>query len=307
MEQCKKKKQPICILGGGSNTLFLENYSGTILLNRIPGIKIHEKQKSWEIHANAGEIWHKLVKNSIHKNIPGLENMALIPGYVGAAPIQNIGAYGVEFQNLCKYVDIITLNTGKKTRLYHKECKFGYRKSIFQTKKFTHNHAITAIGLHLKKNWHPTLQHNTLKHLEKQKVTPQQIYQKICSIRKKKFPNPKLFGNAGSFFTNPIIHSNKAKTILHQYPYMPYQIQSNKKIKLSAAWLIENCGLKGYRLGNAAVYNKHALIIINTGKAHGKEIIKLAKYIKNQVMQKFSIKLKPEVRCIGKYKEIHNI
>ncbi|MCR3754960.1 MAG: UDP-N-acetylenolpyruvoylglucosamine reductase [Candidatus Westeberhardia cardiocondylae] len=293
----KKIKQPILILGGGSNILFLENYPGTIILNRIKGIKIYENQKSWKIQAKSGEIWHNIVKNSIKNNIHGLENMAMIPGYAGSAPIQNIGAYGIEFKEICEYVNVLELKTGKQQKLLVHECEFEYRNSIFQT-KLKNNYAITEIGLLLKKNWKPILKHTSLKNLNTKNITPKKIYKKICKIRKKKLPNPKYLGNAGSFFKNPTIDIKNAKKLLKQHPKIPKQIQPNKKIKISASWLIELCGLKGYKLKNTAIYNKNALIIINRGKANGKEIAKLAKHIQKKVMKKFSIKLIPEVKYI---------
>ncbi|CEN32000.1 UDP-N-acetylenolpyruvoylglucosamine reductase [Candidatus Westeberhardia cardiocondylae] len=302
--ETKKNKQFSLILGKGSNILFLENFLGTIILNRIKGIIIREKKTSWNIHSNSGETWHNLVKHTIYNNIPGLENMALIPGCVGSAPIQNIGAYGIEFHEICQYIDIIELKTGKKIRLNAYKCKFGYRTSIFQKNNFTKKYAITAVGIRLKKNWKPILTHNELKkHLNKKTITPKNIYNTICKIRKNKFPNLLSLGNAGSFFKNPIINKKLAQAIIKKHPNIPYYIQKNKKIKFLAAWIIENCGLKGFRLKNAAVYKKHASILVNTGNADGKNIIELAKYIQRKVKKKFSLKLKLEVQLIYNYKK----
>ncbi|URJ32872.1 UDP-N-acetylmuramate dehydrogenase [Candidatus Blochmannia vicinus] len=298
------KRTPVLILGGGSNILFLENYIGTILLNRIKGIFITENKMAWRLHVGAGEKWHELVTYTINKNIPGLENLAYIPGYVGAAPIQNIGAYGVELSQICEYVDVIDLYNEKKIRFFRAECNFQYRDSIF--KNCLKKYAIVSVGLKLNKKWKPVLSYHELTHLNKDSITPRQVFNFINIIRQKKLPDPILVGNAGSFFKNPIVDTNIARYLFQIYPNMPYYSQKNGKIKLSAGWLIERCQLKGYMFGEAAIHPKQSLVLINRRKiATGTEIAALALFIYNQVADKFNIYLQPEVRLIGNYGEIN--
>lgn len=294
---------PYLILGDGSNVLFLENYIGTVILNRISGMYINEVANTWRLHIGAGEIWHNLVVTCLKKRIPGLENLALIPGRVGSAPVQNIGAYGVELQQLCEYVDIIELKSGIKKRLSAIECKFGYRDSIFKH-DLRGKCIITAVGLKLSKTWHPVLQYSNLSKLHNNYVTPKQVYNTICNIRHKLIPNPALVGNSGSFFKNPIIEISLAKTLLYCYPNLPYFPQKDGKIKISAGWLIEHCGLKGYRLGSVAVHKKQALVLLNINNATGMDIIKLARYIYQRVAERFNILLEPEVCFISAYGEV---
>ncbi|PLK57793.1 UDP-N-acetylenolpyruvoylglucosamine reductase [Candidatus Palibaumannia cicadellinicola] len=297
--------RPALLLGSGSNVLFLENYTGTVLLNRIKGIVIREDAEAWYLHVGAGEVWHDLVIYTLERKIPGLENLALIPGYIGSAPIQNIGAYGVALQDLCEYVDIIQLDHGTKLRLNALECQFGYRDSIFKH-RYRENVAIVAVGLRLSKFWRPVLNYGNLKQLDTHNVTPRQIFDTICAMRRNKLPNSKT-GNAGSFFKNPLIDTKTAAQLLACYPDAPYSPQTNGGIKLAAGWLIDRCKLKGYQVGHAAVYEKQALILINIGQASGLEIATLAKYVRYIVADKFAIWLEPEVRFIGAEGEVDAI
>lgn len=294
----------VLIMGEGSNILFVDNYHGIVLLNRIKGIIIAENHTEWRLHVGSGEKWHDLVVYTINRNIPGLENLACIPGYVGAAPIHNIGAYGVELSQVCEYVDVLELSNGNKIRLYCRDCCFQYRDSIFA--KNLYKYAIISVGLKLKKTWKPVLHYPELNNLKKNSVTSRQIFNLIVLIRHEKLPNPIINGNAGSFFKNPIISAKVAYSLSKIYPQIPYYKQSNGKIKLSARWLIEQCKLKGFSLGEASVYNKQAVILINTRqRATGTEIAALACYVHNVVINKFNIYLKPEVRFIGNKGEIN--
>lgn len=302
-QQATAKNQPVLMLGSGSNVLILENFAGTVLLNRIRGIQITESADAWHLHIGAGEVWNDLVNFCLDRHIPGLENLALIPGRVGSAPVQNIGAYGVELEQFCKYVDVIQLKTGEKFRLNKTQCKFGFRESIFKHELREH-HAIVAVGLCLKKAWQPILNYGDLKHLDPQQVTPRQIYNAVCTIRRSKLPDPAVLGNAGSFFKNPIINSTEADNILQSYLNAPHHPQSDGRIKVAAGWLIEQCGLKGFKLGNAAVCDHHALVLINNGNASGREIAALANHIRQQVANRFAIWLEPEVRFVGKCGEV---
>lgn len=301
--QASARKLPVLVLGGGSNVLFLENYAGTALLNRLKGIAVSEDADAWHVHVGAGEAWHDLVNICLDQNIPGLENLALIPGCVGSAPIQNIGAYGVELQQLCEYVDVIQLKTSAKWRLSAAECQFGYRESIFKH-ELCEYHAIVAVGLRLTKAWQPVLNYSDLTHLDPQHVTPRQIYDTVCAVRRSKLPDPTLTGNAGSFFKNPVISALEAEYLLSRYPDVPYYPQPDGKVKLAAGWLIDRCGLKGYQLGGAAVHDKQVLVLINTGKASGGNIAALARYIRRQVADRFAVLLEPEVRFISAKGEV---
>lgn len=300
------KNHPVLVLGGGSNVLFLENFAGTVLLNRICGIIITEDVDAWHLHIGAGEVWHDLVNFCLDRQMAGLENLADIPGYVGAAPVQNIGAYGVELQQFCEYVDVIELKTGVKFRLNTIECKFGFRDSVFKH-ELRENNAIVAVGLRLKKDWQPNLNYADLKHLDAQQVTPRQIYDTVCAIRRSKLPNPTVLGNAGSFFKNPIISIAEADNLLQNYPNTPCYSQSDGRIKVAAGWLIEQCGLKGYKLGNAAIYDYHALVLINNGNASGREIAALANHVRQLVSNRFRIWLEFEVRFIARYGEFNAV
>ncbi|WP_159714609.1 UDP-N-acetylmuramate dehydrogenase [Blochmannia endosymbiont of Camponotus nipponensis] len=298
------KGEPVLILGGGSNILFLENYIGTILLNRIKGVFITENKIAWRLHVGAGERWDELVVYTIHKNIPGLENLACIPGCVGAAPIQNIGAYGIELSQICEYVDVIDLYSEKKIRFTCAECDFKYRNSIFRD--CLKRYVVVFVGLRLLKNWKPILNYSGLSHLNKYHITSRQIFNVVRRIRHKKLPDPVLVGNAGSFFKNPIIDIKMAACLFQNYPNIPYYYQKDGRIKLSAGWLIEHCRLKGCVFGEAAIYPRQALVLINTRKiATGTEIAALALYVYNKVADKFKIYLQPEVRLIGSNGEIN--
>lgn len=295
---------PVLILGGGSNVLFLENYIGVVLLNRIKGIFITENEKVWRLHIGAGEKWSELVIFTINKNMPGLENLAFIPGYVGSASIQNIGAYGVELSQVCEYVDVLELKNGKKIRFYSSECEFQYRSSIFR--KYFNEYAVVYVGLRLFKHWKPVLKHNEFSIFRSFQITYRQIFNLVYLMRKKKLPNPNRIGNAGSFFKNPVVSIKLMQNLFHKYPNIPYVYQTSDRIKLSAGWLIEYCSLKGCMFGEAAVYHKQALILINIRQmAVGTEIAALALYIYNKVFKEFNICLQPEVRLINSYGEIN--
>lgn len=297
-KMAKINKLPFLLIGNGSNILFIKNFKGIVILNKIKFIKITESIKKWFIHVGSGNHWHKLIKKLMKNKIYGLENMALIPGSVGAAPIQNIGAYGMEFKEVCDYVNITDLRNGKNYRLNKKECKFGYRESVFK-KKYKKYFAIISVGIKLNKKWKPKLTYSDLLYLKKKKIKPKYIFKKICEIRKKKIPNPFLIGNAGSFFKNPTISNKKAKKIKNLYPKCKFFIQKNKKLAVSAGWLISKCNIKNIQYGGAAIYKKKPIILINKNNATGKDILNLAKFIYKTILKKFKIKLESEVTIIN--------
>ncbi|WP_254901621.1 UDP-N-acetylmuramate dehydrogenase [Lonsdalea britannica] len=298
--------QSVLILGGGSNVLFLEDFEGCVVLNRLKGIEIDDTDACWHLHVGAGEVWHDLVEFTLNQGIPGLENLALIPGCVGSSPIQNIGAYGVELQDVCAYVDVLDLNTGEQMRLAHESCQFGYRESIFKH-QYRDGYAITAVGLTLPKLWRPVLNYGDLSRLDLQTVTPRVVFDSVCAMRKSKLPDPAVNGNAGSFFKNPVLPAVHANELLRQFPLAPHYPQVNGDVKFAAGWLIDQCELKGYRIGDAAVHANQALVLINAGNATSKDVVTLARYVRHQVAEKFGIGLEPEVRFIAGQGEVNAV
>ncbi len=296
-------QKPVLILGEGSNVLFLDDFIGTAIVNRIAGIEVTEKEDAWHLHVGAGENWHRLVEYTLQQNMPGLENLALIPGCVGSSPIQNIGAYGVELKKVCSYVDCVDLRSGELHRLENKECQFGYRDSIFKH-GYQNNYAITAVGLRLAKLWQPVLTYGDLTRLDPATVTPQAVFDAVCHMRTTKLPDPRVNGNAGSFFKNPVITAEQAAELLSEFINMPHYPQPDGSIKLAAGWLIDRCELKGYQVGGAAVHRQQALVLINAANATSQDVVKLAHYIRQRVGEKFNVWLEPEVRFIGAKGEV---
>ncbi|QKJ88991.1 UDP-N-acetylmuramate dehydrogenase [Paramixta manurensis] len=297
-QRCQQQRQPFLLLGEGSNVLFLEDYRGTVVINRLKGIKVEEREEAWHLQVGAGENWHHLVEYTLKNGFSGLENLALIPGCVGSAPIQNIGAYGVELKDVCEYVDVINLGDGEVFRLQAAECQFGYRDSIFKH-AYREGYAIIAVGMVLAKHWQPVMTYGELAQLDPQTVTPQQIFDGVCRMRRSKLPDPNVTGNVGSFFKNPIVSADKADEICRHYPQAPRYPQPGGEIKLAAGWLIEQCQLKGHRIGGAAVHRQQALVLINEENATGQDIVALAHEVRQRVGDKFAVWLEPEVRFIG--------
>lgn len=297
-QRSTESNEPVLLLGEGSNVLFLEDFSGEVIINRIKGISVEETKDAWCLHVGAGENWHQLVETTLKQNLAGLENLALIPGCAGSAPIQNIGAYGVELEKVCEYVDIVSLSDGICQRLNALECKFGYRDSVFKH-HYREGYAIIAVGLRLAKHWKPVLSYGDLRNLDPTTVTPQQVFEAVCHMRRSKLPDPKVTGNAGSFFKNPLVSADLAATLKIKYPDMPQYPQECGSVKLAAGWLIDQCALKGSRLGGAAVHQQQALVLINAEDASGKDIVDLARNVRQRVAAKFNVLLEPEVRFIA--------
>lgn len=296
---CKKNKHPFLILGEGSNTVFLENYQGVIVLNRIKGIYISQNKNYWFLHVQSGEKWHKLVQYTLKTGLFGLENLAFIPGYLGSAIIQNIGAFGVEIKDVCQYVDVLFFKHLKITRIYLESCSFQYRSSIFK-KRLKKDFAIISIGLQLKKKWNPIISYGPLKKIHPDNTSPRKIFNIIYQLRKKKIPDPKILGNAGSFFINPIISTHIFNNLKKNYLHIPHIYHNQNTVKISASWLIKKSGLSKYSIGGASVYNKNPLILVNQNNATAKDIIYLAKKICLTIKLKFNILIKPEVQIIAK-------
>lgn len=296
----KIEKISFIILGKGSNVLFINNYNGIVVINKLKGINLYADNDFWYLHVCSGEKWHSLVLFTLKYGIFGLENLALIPGTVGSASIQNIGAYGVSFNDFCNYVDVLNCANKKIIRFNNKDCKFDYRYSKLQN-CYKKGLIVISVGIRLKKKWQPSISYKDFKTFNSKNLHPKKIFNFICETRNKKIPNPKFIGNAGSFFKNPIINIYKAKKIIKYFPNLNlfYDKQYSYKTKLFAGQLIEECNLKGYNIGGAFVYEKHALIIINKKNATWKDIILLFKHIKLCVKKKFNICLEPEVKFIS--------
>lgn len=302
-KQAVSQNLPILVLGEGSNTLFTEDFSGIIIINRIKTITVTEDDDYWFISVGAGENWHQLVSYLIDNNIPGLENLALIPGCVGSAPIQNIGAYGVEFEKFSNYVELVELKTGNIIRIT--DGQYGYRDSIFKS-QYIKGYVVVRVGLKLNKQWQPILEYGELRNFNSHTVTAKVIFDKVCEVRRSKLPDPNILGNAGSFFKNPVIDQAQYDELIKYYPNMPAYPQTNGQVKVAAGWLIDQCGLKGYQIGGAAVHDKQALVLVNKGKAIAQDVIDLAHLVINTVRQKFNINLSPEIRFMDKQGEINS-
>ena len=212
----QQDQTPFLVLGEGSNVLFLEDFAGTVVLNRIQGIRIQDDNEQWRLHVGAGENWHQLVKSTLEKGITGLENLALIPGMTGSAPIQNIGAYGVELKDVCDYVDVLNLHNGQTERLDCQACEFGYRDSIFKH-RYQSGYVIVAVGFILPKQWQPVLTYGDLKTLDPLTASAWDVYHAVCRMRQSKLPDPKVTGNVGSFFKNPVISAAQCRSLLAQF------------------------------------------------------------------------------------------
>ncbi len=288
---------PKIVLGCGSNILFTRNFEGLIIHPEIKGIEVVKETEDYVlVRAGCAENWDDFVKFCVDNDWGGIENLSLIPGTVGASPVQNIGAYGVEVKDVVEKVEAIMIETSKKRTFSAKECSFGYRDSIFK-KELKHKCIITHVTFRLNKQHifrthYPDLEKELDKYPD---TTIQYIRDAIISIRKQKLPDPAQLGNAGSFFKNPIVSSDKANEIRRFYPSMPAYKAGENEVKLSAAWLIETTGWKGRKIHNVGTYKKQPLVIVNYGNATGKEIIDFAKKIQQAVKQQFGILLEPEV------------
>ena len=290
------------VIGEGSNTLFIDGKSPELIKVDLKGIDVVETQDSFMLTVGAGENWHNLVKYTVENGMPGLENLALIPGSVGAAPIQNIGAYGSEFSLFCHSVSWFSFDKKQIITMTGEDCQFGYRDSIFKG-VLKGLGLITQVTLCLPKVWQPKLNYGGLETLPKD-CDASQVMDKVIAIRESKLPNPAKLANCGSFFKNPIVDIETFEKLISEYPTMPNYVVSDKEMKLAAGWLIEQAGLKGYRCGDAGVHEKQALVLVNYGQAKGKEMIALAQMIIASVKEKFNVELSPEVRLVSALGEV---
>ena len=294
---------PRLILGGGSNILFTKDFDGLVMKVDILGKRVvSETDETVLVDIGAGEVWHSLVLYCIDKDWGGIENLSLIPGTAGAAPIQNLGAYGVEIQKVVEYVDGMDLITGDHRRFTHGECQFGYRESVFKhdlREKFF----ISSITLRLSKKYHQFATHyGAIREvLDRNKITHptiREVSDAVISIRRSKLPDPSVIGNAGSFFKNPTVDRAVAETIRKSYPNIPLYQVDNQNVKIPAGWLIEQCGWKGKQVGRVGVHEQQALVLVNLGGGNGEEIFQLATKIQESVGKKFGVSLMTEVNII---------
>ncbi|MCX6275587.1 MAG: UDP-N-acetylmuramate dehydrogenase [Bacteroidetes bacterium] len=298
----KWKGKPKFILGGGSNILFTHDLNALCIHNLIKGInKIREDEEYVWVKSGGGEAWHQLVIYCVENNYGGVENLSLIPGSVGAAPIQNIGAYGVELKETFSELEAIHLETGEKKIFSAADCRFGYRDSIFK-REFKNQYAITSITLRLHKNPGFNTSYGAieqeLKAMDVQTPTVASISQAVINIRRSKLPDPAVIGNCGSFFKNPEVPEDKYSELKKIYPDLVGYKTTQGKIKLAAGWLIESCGWKGKKSGNVGMHTQQALVLVNYGGASGKELFDHALQVQQSVLGKFDVFLEMEVNIL---------
>ena len=289
-------------IGGGSNLLFASDYEGLILHSAIKGYTVvKETEEEVEVRVGAGEVWDDFVAYTVANGWYGAENLSLIPGEVGASAVQNIGAYGVEAKDLIVSVDTFGLETGEERRFMREECRYAYRESVFK-QELKGKYAVTFVTYRLKK--HPVfhLEYGNIRaELEKQgcQVDLENVRRIIIAIRQAKLPDPKVLGNAGSFFMNPVVPKMQFEALLAQYPDIPHYPVDEAHVKIPAGWMIDRCGWKGKRVGHAGVHEKQALVLVNCGGATGKEVMHLAEEIVASVRERFGVTIRPEVNYIG--------
>lgn len=287
--------QPLLILGGGSNLLLTGDYNGTVLHS---GIRFLEQTDECHVRCGSGFIWDDVVDYCVANNLYGAENLSIIPGEVGASAVQNIGAYGAEAKDLIECVEAVEIETGQICRFTNTECAYSYRQSKFKH-AWKNRFLITAVTYKLSKTYNPKLDYGNIRVALAAKgidnPTAIQLRETIIDIRNAKLPDPKVLGNAGSFFMNPVVSTHKYNQLAQQYAGMPHYTIDSEYEKIPAGWLIEQCGWKGKALGKAAVHNKQALVLVNCGGATGSEVVQLYKTIQHDVKQKFDIEIKPEV------------
>ena len=283
------------VLGGGSNVVLLDDVPGTVYLNRISGLEIiGEDGERALVEAGAGENWHGLVRWSLDQGLCGLENLSLIPGSVGAAPIQNIGAYGVELSSVLESVTAWDWRTGRWATLSREECRLGYRDSRFRSAD-AGRYLITSVRLSLSRSFEPRIDYPGLaEELDGTRPTARAVSDAVIRLRRRKLPDPATVGNAGSFFKNPVIPRDQAEQLRSRHEALPAWPLGNGEVKLSAAWLIEACGLKGRQEGGARVSPQHALVLVNEGGASGHDVSALAVEVQKAVYETFGVRLEPE-------------
>ncbi|MEZ4922079.1 MAG: UDP-N-acetylmuramate dehydrogenase [Crocinitomicaceae bacterium] len=298
----ENRDKELLVLGGGSNMLLTKDYPGLVLKNELKGIEvIQEDQDFVLLKAAAGEVWHQLVLHAIENGFGGIENMSLIPGSAGAAPMQNIGAYGVEIKDVFHELEALEIASGQIRKFTNKECDFGYRESVFK-RALKGKYIITSITLKLSKN--PILNtsygaiEERLKEMGVIHPTIKDVSDAVIYIRQTKLPDPAQIGNSGSFFKNPVIPKSKFEVIRNKFPGISSYPVDDNHVKLAAGWLIDNAGWKGKTFGNYGVHKNQALVLVNYGGATGKEIYQLSEDIMNSVKEIYDVDLEREVNVI---------
>lgn len=289
---------PRLVLGGGSNILLTKDFPGMVLHMEIKGIEIvGEDEDATYVRAAAGENWHQFVQWTLQHNLGGLENLSLIPGSVGAAPIQNIGAYGIEIKDRFHTLTLFDFETGEQTTLDKADCLFGYRDSVFKH-RLRDRAVVLDVTFALPKKWQAAIRYaDVTQELTARKITEptaQDIGAAVIAIRTRKLPDPAVIGNAGSFFKNPVVTPSQRDALLATYPQLVNYAQPDGSVKLAAGWLIDQCGWKGKSAGAAGVYENQALVLVNRGGASGADIAQLAAAIQADVAQRFDVQLEPE-------------
>lgn len=295
-------QKELLILGGGSNVLFMNDFKGTVLLNKLEGISVVDENEGhvW-VKAGGGVNWHEFVLHCIHQNWAGIENLSLIPGSVGAAPMQNIGAYGVEIKNVFHELEAVEISSGKIKTFTNKECQFGYRESVFK-RALKGQYLISSVIFKLDKK--PTFKTsygaitNELENMKVTELSIQAISNAVINIRQSKLPDPKVTGNAGSFFKNPVVPISLAENIKKEYPEAAAFPLDDNSMKLAAGWLIDKAGWKGKTYGNYGVHPKQALVLVNYGGATGQNIYDLSTEILTDIKSKFGVELEREVNIV---------
>lgn len=299
LDLIQKDPHPV-ILGGGSNVLLTKDIDVLVIKNEIKGFRILVATDDYIwVRIQGGENWHESVASVVHAGWAGIENLSLIPGTVGAAPIQNIGAYGVEIKDVLAEVEVIELSTGKVFSISNESCEFGYRDSIFKQAAYKNKYFVLSIVLKLSKNGKPNTSYGEIeKNLREKGITDptiKDLHETVIDIRTNKLPDPKIIGNAGSFFKNPVVDQNTFETIKSKYPNGPSYKLGDHAYKIPAGWLIDQCGWKGKRIGKVGCYEKQALVIVNHGGATGAEIWSFAQLLQKDVMDKFGIEIEAEI------------
>ena len=294
----KLGRAPKFILGGGSNIILTRDMPQVVLKVEVRGMRIvEERADAWIVEAGAGENWHEFVRYTVEQGCHGLENLALIPGTVGAAPVQNIGAYGVELKDRFESLDAVDLVTGRSVTLRAGICEFGYRDSAFKH-SLAGRSVITRVRFRLPRPWQPVLGYLDIqrKVAETGIAAPdaRRLFDWVCAIRRAKLPDPAAVGNAGSFFKNPVVTPEQCRDIIGRDPEIVHYPLPDGSVKLAAGWMIDACGWKGKTVGQAGVYEKQALVLVNRGAAIGSEVMTLARAIQESVYGRFGIRLEPE-------------
>ncbi len=297
----KSGQEKLLVLGGGSNILFTSDFDGLVIKNSIPGIEYEDKGDYVLVRAGAGINWDDLVESAVMADYYGIENLSLIPGTVGAAPIQNIGAYGVELKDCFYSLEGVFADSLDEKTFYADDCQFGYRDSIFK-RELKNKFIITTVTLRLRKEAEFNITYDSLKKtlqdIENKDLSLRLIRENIINIRRSKLPDPDALGNAGSFFKNPVVSIDKYRDLAESYPDMPSNMLNDESVKLYAGWLIEQAGFKGKRVGDVESYHKQALVLVNHGDADGSTVKKFADEIVHSVADKFGVELKTEVNII---------